>query len=146
MGLESQILVLLLMSWFIADQFKFYFHHIVRSGAYGFNQLRMTVVSDKLSGDDDFRRNSETSLRNLIDPDNDAAPLVLTRSKASDQFSGDLLADNLAGWLTKAMITPDGPFATYASNLVSTGVWTGWHHLQLSTSELGCLPAVNRLS
>ena len=145
-GLEDQLLVLLLMSWFIADQFKFNFCQIVKSDAFGFDQLRMSVVSDKLSGDDDSRLNSEKNLRNLIDPENDAAPFLLTRSKVSDQFSGDLLADNLAGWLTKAMITPNGPFATQANDLVSTGIWAGWHHLQLSASELVCLPAINRLS
>jgi hypothetical protein len=145
-GLENQILVLLLMSWFIADQFSAYFHQIVRSQAYGFDQLHMTVVSDKLSGDDDFRRKSEENLRSLIDPENDAAPFVLTRSKVSDQFSGDLLTDNLAGWLTAAMINPSGPFATQANDLVSTGVWAGWHHLQLSTSQLERLPATARLT
>jgi hypothetical protein len=144
-GLENQILVLLFMSWFIADQYKFYFRHIVQSQANGFDQLRITVVSDKLSGDDDFRRTSEENLRNLIDPENDAAPVVLTRSKASDQFSGDLLVDNLAGWLTAAMINPKGPFAAYALNLISTRVWTGWHHLQPSVSKLESLPAINRL-
>ena len=145
-GLENKILILLLMSWFAADQFRFYFRQMVQSRAHGFDQLRMTIVSDKLSGDDDFRRTSEENLRNLIDPANNAAQLVLTRSTTSDQFSGDLLADNLAGWLNNAMVKPDGQFGSYARDLIATGVWTGWYQLQPSTSLLERLPAVNRLN
>ena len=133
------------MSWLIADQFRFYSNQIVQSRAYGFDQLRTTVVSDKLSGDSDFRLDSEMNLRNLIDSESAAAPLVLTRSSASDQFSGDLLADNLAGWLTNAMVNPNGPFAMHARDLIATDVWTGWHHLQPSTTKLESLPAINRL-
>jgi hypothetical protein len=47
---------LLFMSWFVADQYTFYNNDIVSSGRYGFDHLSMTVVSDKLSGDDDARR------------------------------------------------------------------------------------------
>jgi hypothetical protein len=60
-GLENQILVLLLMSWFIADQYVFYRGEIVDGGRYGFEALGITVVSDRLSGDDDVRRKSEQS-------------------------------------------------------------------------------------
>lgn len=143
---EHQMLVLLFMAWFVADQYGFFLRDIVSSRRHGFDQLHLTVVSDKLSGDDDFRRRSEQNLRHLIDPENDGAPLALTRSKVSDTFSGDLLVDNLAGWLTAAMTDPCGAFATYARELVPTGVWTGWHHLQPSTSRLEELPAIERLS
>lgn len=68
-GLENQMLVLLLMAWLIGDQYAFYFHEIVSSGLYGFDQLHLTIVSDKLSGDDDLHRKSEIALRNLIDPE-----------------------------------------------------------------------------
>jgi hypothetical protein len=93
-GPENQMLVLLLMSWFVADQFVFFLNDIVRSGRYGFDGLGLTVVSDKLSGDDDFRRKSEQNLRNLIDPDGEGVSLAVTRSPVSDTFSGDLLAPN----------------------------------------------------
>lgn len=143
---ENQMLVLLLMSWFVADQFIFYFKDIVRSGRYGFDGLDITVVSDKLSGDDDFRRKSEQNLRNLVDPDGDGLSLVLARSPVSDVFSGDLLVDNLAGWLTSAISNPSGHHAEYARQLLPSGVWTGWHQLLPSTSKLEGVPAVNRLA
>ena len=140
----NQMLVLLLMSWFVADQFVFYFNDIVRSGRYGFDGLRFTVVSDKLSGD--FRCKNEQNLRNLIDPEGESVPLVLTRSALSDTFSGDLLVDNLAGWLTSAMADPTGEDAKYARSLIQTGVWTGWHQLLPSGSKLESTPAVSRVT
>jgi hypothetical protein len=109
-GLESQILVLLFMSWFAADQYVFYRKDIVASGRYGFDRLAMTVVSDKLSGDDDSRRISELNLRRLLDPEDEEAPIFLTRSRVSDSFSGDLIADNLAGWLNAAIAEPSSNF------------------------------------
>jgi hypothetical protein len=93
---ENQMLVLLFMAWFVAHQYGFYFRDIVSSGRYGFEGLHMTVVSDKLSGDDDSRRKSGANLRHPVDPQGDNVPLTLTRSRASDTFSGDLFVDNLA--------------------------------------------------
>lgn len=145
-GPENQMLVLLFMAWFVADQYGFYFRDLVNSGRYGFDQLHMTVVSDKLSGDDEFRRKSESNLRHLVNPEGDKVPLTLTRSGASDTFSGDLLVDNLAGWFTAVMENPAGKFASYARELIPTGVWKGWHHLQTSTSKLEAVPATNRLT
>lgn len=142
----NQMLVLLLMSWFVADQYAFFSNDIVRSGRYGFDGLGVTVVSDKLSGDDDFRRKSELNLRNLIDPEHEGIPVVLTRSPTSDTFFADLLVDNLAGWLTAAMTDPAGGYAAFARNLVPTDVWTGWHQLLASTTELKAAPAVGRLT
>jgi len=142
----NQMLVLLLMSWFVADQFAFFSKDIVRSGQHGFNGLGVTVVSDKLSGDNDFQRKSERNLRHLLDPEHEDVPIVLTRSPTSDTFSGDLLVDNLAGWLTKAMTDPAGDYAAFARNLMSTGVWRGWHQLLPSTTELKAAPAEARLT
>ena len=142
----NQMLVLLLMSWFIADQYVFYSNEIIRSGRYGFDGLGITVVSDKLSGDDQLRRKSELNLRNLIDPENKGIPVVLTRSPTSDTFSGDLLVDNLAGWLTSAMADPSGDHARFARNVTETGVWKGWHRLLPSDTELRASPAVLRLA
>lgn len=141
----NQMLVLLFMSWFVADQYAFYYQDIVRSGKYGFDDLSLSVVSDKLSGDDDFRRKSEQNLRNLLDPERADSPIVLTRSPASDMFSADLIVDNLAGWLTAAMIEPAGEFANYARNLIDSGVWAGWHQLLPSTTKLTSRAAVSRL-
>jgi hypothetical protein len=141
-GLENQILVLLFMSWFIADQYRFYHRELVSNEINGFDELRLTVVSDKLSGDDDLHRSSEQNLRHLIDPENDATLVTLTRSRASDHFSGDRLVDNLAGWLNAAMIDPTGLHAMQARKLVSTGVWAGWHQLELSSSVLIGSPAM----
>ena len=142
----NQMLVLLLMSWFVADQLAFFVNNIVRSGRYGFDGLGITVVSDKLSGDDDFGRKSELNLRNLIDPEHEGVPVVLTRSSQSDTFSGDLLVDNLAGWLNSAMTDPTGNHAQFARHLTTTGVWTGWHQLLPSSTELQAATAVSRLT
>jgi hypothetical protein len=142
----NQMLVLLLMSWFVADQYAFFSNKIVRSRRYGFDGLGVTVVSDKLSGDDDFRRKSELNLRNLIDPEHEGVPFALRRSPTSDTFSGDLLADNLAGWLTAAITDPAGDYAVFSRNLVGTGVWAGWHQLLASTTDLKAAPAIARLA
>ena len=144
-GLENQILVLLFMSWFAADQYIFYRKDIVASGRYGFDRLAMTVVSDKLSGDDDSRRISELNMRRLIDPEDEEAPIVLTRSPASDSFSGDLIADNLAGWLNAAIADPASSFGDSVREPVDTGVWAGWLVLKESSAKLESAPALDRL-
>lgn len=140
---EDQMLVLLLTAWLLADQFKFY----LQQPAFppGFNNLRFTVVSDKLSGDDTFRRKSEQSLRNLIDPEAQLNPLTLTRSARSDMFSADLLVDNLAGWMTAAIKDPDSDHRRRARELIPTGVWAGWHELLPSIETLKATPATVRL-
>jgi hypothetical protein len=144
-GLENQILVVLFMSWFAADQYIFYKKDIVSSNRYGFDRLAMTVVSDKLSGDDDSRRNNEQNLRNLIDPEGENAPIVLTRSPDSDLFSGDLIADNLAGWLNAAVADPGSSFGDAARDVVESGVLTGWHVLKQSSTKLESAPVMSRL-
>ena len=138
----NQMLVLLLMSWFVADQFVFFANDIVQKGRHGFDGLSVTIVSDKLSGDDDFRAKSEANLRNLIDPENVAVPIVLTRSRLSDTFSGDLLVDNLAGWLTSVMNDGAGKFADYARSIAQSGLWDGWRRLVLSRTALEAVPVM----
>jgi hypothetical protein len=144
-GLENQVLIVLFMSWFAADQYIFYRKDIVASGRYGFDGLAMTVVSDKLSGDDDSRRNNEHNLRNLIDPEGHTAPIALTRSPDSDSFSGDLVADNLAGWLNAAVAEPASSFGDAARDIAGSGVWTGWHMLISSSTKVESAPAISRL-
>jgi hypothetical protein len=144
-GLENQILVVLFMSWFVADQYIFYKKDIVSNNRYGFDRLAMTVVSDKLSGDDDSRRNNEQNLRNLIDPEGENAPVVLTRSPDSDSFSGDLIVDNLAGWLNAAVADPGGSFGEAARDIAESRVWTGWHVLKQSSAKLESVPAMSKL-
>ena len=144
-GLENQVLVLLFMSWFAADQYTFYKKDIVSSSRCGFDRLAMTVVSDKLSGDDNSRRNNEQNLRNLIDPDGENVPIVLTRSPQSAAFSGDLVADNLAGWLNAAVAAPGSCFGNAARDVAGSGVWTGWHVLTQSSTKLESVPAMLRL-
>ncbi|MEZ0297671.1 MAG: hypothetical protein ACAI35_14575 [Candidatus Methylacidiphilales bacterium] len=147
--LENKALVLLLMAFFVADQYVFHSKKIRETKPRGIEGLRFTVVSDTLSGDDQDKRFSEENLRKLIDPDPypfpENAPIItLTRSPASDTFSGDLIVDNLAGWLNSAMMDPTGKYAQYARNLASKGVWAGWHHLLPSTTKLVSEPAINR--
>jgi len=144
-GLQNQILVLLLMSWFAADQYIFYRKEIVASGRCDFDRLAMTIVSDKLSGDDDSRRTSELNLRRLIEPEGEVTPIVLTRSPVSDSFSGDLIVDNLAGWLNAAIAEPTSAFGDSARELVDTGVWAGWHVLRESVAKLESDSALDRL-
>ncbi len=144
-GLENQMLVLLFMSWFVADQYVFFKKSMVGDGRHGFDRLGITVISDKLSGDNDFHSKSEQNLRNLIDPDQEGIPIVLSRSPQSDTFSGDLLADNLAGWLNAAINDPTGKFARQAMDIGSFGVWRGWHILAESTSTLESVPALTWL-
>lgn len=144
-GLEGQVLVLLFMSWFVADQFIFHSKHLKAQPSVGCDSLTMTVVSDRLSGDDDTRPTHEANLRRLIDPAEEGAPIVLTRSPVSDSFSGDLLVDNLAGWLTAAMEDPAGGFADTVRRTADTGVWGGWHVLGASPSILESAPALDRV-
>lgn len=142
---ENQMLILLLMTCFIADQYIFYRKDIVDSGKYGFDSLGFTIVYDKLSGDDDFRSKSEQNLRNLIDPEGVGIQVVLTRSPESDKYAGDLVVDNIAGWLNSAVSDPSGEFAQRICNLVSSGIWTGWHVLLPSSSKLESTHAVSQL-
>jgi hypothetical protein len=108
--------------------------------------LDLTVVSDKLSGDDDYRNNSEEILRNLIDPEGEGIPIILTRSPKSDDFIGDLIADNLAGWLNGAISDPCSKSGQHAIQLSHTGIWKGWHELIPSIgSTLESNPALSRL-
>jgi hypothetical protein len=144
-GLENQVLVLLFMSWFVADQYIFYFRDIVQSGRHGFDRLALTVVSDKLSGDDDSRPHNEQNLRRLVDPQDESVPIVLTRSPKSDVFPGDLLVDNLAGWLNAAISAPSGEFSSAAASIATSGVWAGWHVLKPSSERLESTGALSRL-
>jgi hypothetical protein len=141
---ENQMLVLLLMAWFIADQYVFYRKEMVTSKRLGFERLGITIVSDKLSGDNELRQTNEQNLRNLIDPEAEGTPIVLTRSPQSDTFSGDLLVDNLAGWLNAAVSDPTEEFAHHAQKIAASGVWRGWHMLADSPDTLIMAPALTR--
>ncbi len=143
---ENQMLVILLMAWFIADQYGFYRREIVECGQLGFNELSITVVSDKLSGDDDFRPKNKRNLRNLIDPEMHRVPIVLTRSAQSDVHPGDLIVDNLAGWLNAAISDPSGEFARAAKGIEGTGIWNGWHELSGQPYEWKSTPVIRRLN
>ena len=144
-GLENQMLVLLFMAWCIADQYAFYFHNFVNNKQHDFDNLHISVISDKLSGDDDFRAKSEENLRHLVDPDVIEAPLTLSRSKNSDAFSGDLFVDNLAGWLNAVLEDTSSQAASYARAVAPTGFWKGWNCLEPSTTRLVTVPATKRI-
>jgi hypothetical protein len=144
-GPANQLLVLLFMSWFVADQYSFYVRDIETNRPEGYDRLAITVISDKLSGDDDARPVSERRLRWLIDPDDDSVPIVLTRSSQSDTFPGDLLADNIAGWLHAAITQPSGRFGKAALALVGSVAWAGWYVLEPSTERLTSVGAVSTL-
>jgi hypothetical protein len=144
-GLEGQVLVLLFMSWFAADQFMFHSNRLKAQRSPAFDGLTMTVVSDRLSGDDDTRATMELNLRRLIDPAGEEAPIVLTRSAQSDSFSGDLIVDNLAGLLNAAIADPAGVFGDAVRRSADTGIWRGWHALQESVVKLESTPALEQV-
>jgi hypothetical protein len=144
-GLEGQVLVLLFMSWFVADQFIFHSNRLKAQPSLGFDGLSMTVVSDRLSGDNDTRATHEFNLRRLIDPAEESAPIVLTRSPESDSFSGDLIVDNLAGWLNAAVADPSSAFGDAIRRSADTGAWRGWHLLSESETKIESVPAVERV-
>jgi hypothetical protein len=134
-GPDNQLLVLLLMAWRIADQYAFYYREIVQSSRYGFDDLIVTVVSDRLSGDDEIKRKSEQLLQNLIDPKSERAPVRLTRSPQSDTFSGDLFVDNCAGLLNAAISDP-ATEAALAAHQASRLLNRGWHALVPHPTEI----------
>ena len=145
-GRENKMLVLLLMAWFVADQYVFYRREVTDTGTDDFDDLAVTVVSDSLSEDNDSNRAGEAMLRWLIDPEAAGTPIALTRSPASDRFSGDLLVDNLAGCLTAAANEPTGEFGVAALAAAPLGVRVGWHDLKPSTvRRLESTDAVERL-
>ncbi len=144
-GLENQMLPLLFTCYFIANQYVFYYNDTLKKDSLGFDSLKITVVSDKLSGDDELRPKMQENLRHLIDPEGVSNPIKLTRSPESDIYAGDLIADNLAGWLNAAISNPEGEFAKSASDLVSIGGWTGWVELLPSSLNLERKLAVHRL-
>jgi hypothetical protein len=144
-GPENQVLVLLFMAWFVADQYAFYARDITAVGQHGFDRLALTVVSDKLSGDDDSNSISEQRLRWLIDPEHDQVPIVLTRSPQSDVFPGDLIVDNLAGWLNAAITAPSSEFGVMARSSAASGTWAGWHVLVPSVERLESVSAISVL-
>jgi len=138
---EDELLPLLLMTWFIADQYIFHYKNIVLSGKSDFKDLAITVVSDNLSSDG----SSEQRLRDLIDPEGNGIPIVIKKSTNSDTFSGDLLVDNVAGWLNHSLIYPDKEYAKVAKDLAPTGILDGWHELLSNDSQISSQPAVRRL-
>lgn len=145
-GLEGQVLVLLFMSWFVADQYIFHRRRLMDQRSLGFHDLSMTVVSDRLSGDDESRATQELNLRRLIDPAEEKAPIALTRSPLSDSFSGDLIVDNLAGLLNAAVAEPSGVCGEAVRRSADTGIWCGWHLLAESDVRLESTPALERVT
>ncbi|MFA6223828.1 MAG: hypothetical protein WC647_16100 [Desulfomonilaceae bacterium] len=143
---ENQFLVLLFMAWFIAGQYTFYRKNMVTRGPQGFDPLDLTIISDKLSGDDDSRRNHEQNLRKLIDPESGTARVTLTRSTLDVPYSGDILANNITGWLNAAISDPGGEFAQKAKAIDYKNVWAGWKILLGSVDKPQFIPALSRLT
>jgi hypothetical protein len=142
---ENQMLVLLFMSWFIGRQYRAYHDKIVKGGHHDVGPMGLTIVSDKLSGDDDTRLMHEQNLRKLINSEGKAGKISLTRSTLGVPHSGDLLADNLTGWLNAAISDPKGEFSQKAKAIDYTGVWAGWTVLLNSVDEPKFVPALSYL-
>lgn len=142
-ALENKMLVLLFTSWLVSDQYVFYQKSFQNHAA---GRLLFTIVSDVFSGDSETISAARVILRNLIDPDGDNEAILLSHANKADCFAGDLLADNFAGWLTKAISEPRGNFAELAMDLKSSGLWHGWHLLQPSVDFLKSSPAIAALN
>lgn len=142
-ALENKMPILLFTSWLVSDQYVF---HKKSLHNYAVGHLLLTVVSDILSGDSETESSARKILRNLIDPDGDDEAIFLSHANKTDCFAGDLLADNFAGWLTRAINEPRGHFAELAMDLKSSGLWHGWHLLQPSVDFLKSSPAIAALN
>jgi hypothetical protein len=105
----------------------------------------LTIVSDKLSGYEDARLRHEQNLRKLINPEGKAAKIALTRSTLAVPHSGDLLVDNLTGWLNSAITDPKGEFAQKAKGIDYTGIWSEWSLLLDSVDKPELVPALSYL-
>ncbi|MGO8820684.1 MAG: hypothetical protein ACLQO6_05585 [Desulfomonilaceae bacterium] len=142
---ENQMLGLLFMSWFIGRQYRSCREKILKGGHNDVDILGLTIVSDKLSGDDDSRLRHEQNLRKLIDPEGKAVKIALTRSTLGIPHSGDLLADNLTGWLNAAISDPKGEFAQKAKGIDYTGIWDEWSLFLGSVDKPEFVPALSYL-
>lgn len=139
---DNQMLVLLLLTWWIAGQLAFY-----ESREIG-HELIMIVISDVLSGDHrdiEDSRGHKILHKLLTVPYDDPPPFVVTRSKAKDRCAGDLLVDNLAGWLNEAIVDPQNEFGQLARQLISLGGIDGWNVLVPSEERLRAEKAAVRL-
>ncbi len=142
---ENQMLVLLFMSWFIGRQYMAYDEKIVKGAHHDVGPMGLTIVSDKLSGDDDTCLIHEQNLRKLINSESKAGKISLTRSTLGVPHSGDLLVDNLTGWLNAAISDPKGEFSQKAKAIDYTGVWAGWTVLLNSVDKPEFVPALSYL-
>ncbi len=142
---ENQMLVLLFMSWFIARQYRSYRDKILKGGHPDVDVTGLTIVSDKLSADDDSRLRHQQNLRKLIDPEGKVVKIALIRSNLGVPHSGDLLADNLTGWLNAAISDPKGEFAQKAKGIDYTGVWGDWSLFLGSVDKPEFVPALSYL-
>lgn len=142
---QNQMLVLLFMSWFIGSQYRSYRDKILKGGRHDVDLTGLTIVSDKLSADDDSLLRHQQNLRKLIDPEDKAVKIALTRSNLGVPHSGDLLADNLTGWLNAAISDPNGEFAQKAKGIDYTGVWGEWKVLLGPVDKPEFVPALSYL-
>lgn len=124
----NQMLVLLLMATIIGDQFIFYRNKVLANREWGFDKFKMTVVSDRLSGDNDIKQYAENTLKFLLTTSNEE--IVLTKSPISDHYAGDLVVDNLAGLLNECISDVKGKTMQKLSALASLAFLRGWNKLE----------------
>jgi hypothetical protein len=143
---ENQLLPLLFMGWSIAGQYR---AHASAMGQHAPDaNVVLTVISDTLSGDDSNRRDSEQLLKWLLDADADTAVadprIVVTHSFESDKHPGDLLADNLAGWLNAAISDPSSKVGRLLFDATLLDRHLSWNELLPSTDTLHARQVVSR--
>jgi hypothetical protein len=138
---ENQMLPLLLMTWLMKQQFRF-FEEDVRQRYK--RPLAMHFVTDNLSGDDEARRFSEAVLYKLLRYD-EGYEVDLTSSGSGREAAGDYVADNLAGLLNSCLTGANREWTAdlIRSALVPTRL--GWMELVLRDGSLAPTSILSRL-
>ena len=99
---EDKVLVLLVLAWMAASQYWFYRQ---RPPFAGHERVSLIIVSDLLSGDTQARQMGLVAIRGLIDHDS-MFPTLVAFSRKELPNAGELLVDNVAGWLDECLRDP----------------------------------------
>jgi len=99
-GIEKKVVPVVIWVWLFLHQYQFYETHVARDVPN--STLALTVIVDRLSGDNDQIKWGEHALFNTINPDRE--DLIKIQISPDDvPHEGDLLADNIAGALNAFM-------------------------------------------
>lgn len=138
-GTDDKVLVLLLMATCIVKQYNFYSKHFTQDFGSAFENLKMTVVSDRLAADGSIE-SGKTNLDLFLRPDGSSlwgaqSDIELIRSEVSDTFALDLLVDNVAGLFNLALNDPTNVTSQLVIENMSA-ISQGWKKFTGSSSML----------